>query len=585
MKNNTKKTLKYFIFHAKQFKLQMVIMTAALILGTLAGMIWPILFREFFDILISSQDKSVIVNALIGTLLWIMLVEGIEWISWRFAQYTNHFFQPGVMANISNECFERLHLHSFRFFTNNFAGALVKKINRIVRGFERVADKIYWDITPMSLKLLIILVVLSYINPYLGLIMGIWTIIFIVVNLKFSVYKLKYDIPRSKQDSKVTAALADTITNSTNVKLFSALNYEVSKFKKVTHKWYKITKKAWDVSSHIEAGQAAFMILLEFAILYTAIKLWEKGSIETADFFLIQAYLFEMFHQLWNFGRNLRELYEALADSEEMTVILNTEVEVKDIPDAKVLRSVRGKVEFKRVNFGYGNDEPVIKNLSFKVKAGEKIALIGPSGGGKSTIVKLMLRLFEIDRGKILIDDQDTSKTTQDSLRKTIALVPQDPILFHRSLMDNIRYGRKNASNREVIAAAKMAHCHEFIKNFPKGYETFVGERGVKLSGGQRQRVAIARAILSNARILILDEATSSLDSESEKIIQSALNNLIKNKTAFIIAHRLSTIMGADRIFVLANGRIIEQGQHTDLVSKESSLYKRLWDLQVGGYL
>ncbi len=585
MKNNTRKTLKYFYRHAKQFKLLLVIMTLALTLGTVAGMIWPILFREFFDILISNQEKSVIVGALITTLLWIMLVEGVEWISWRFAQYTNHFFQPGVMANINNECFERLHMHSFRFFTNNFTGALVKKINRIVRGFERVADKIYWDLIPMSMKLLIILVVLSYLHPSLGLIMAIWTIIFIAVNYWLSIYKLKYDIPRSKQDSKVTAALADTITNSTNVKLFSALNHEVSRFRRVTKTWYKKTKKAWDFSSHIEAAQAAFMILLEFVILYVAIKLWGQGSLKTADFFLIQAYLFEMFHQLWNFGRNLRELYEALADSEEMTVILNTDTEVKDIPDAKPLKAIRGKVEFKRVSFGYGNDESIIKNLSFKVKSGEKIALIGPSGGGKSTIVKLLLRLFDINKGQILIDNQDTSKITQDSLRRSIALVPQDPILFHRTLKDNIRYGRKNARNKEVIAAAKMAHCHEFISKFPKGYDTYVGERGIKLSGGQRQRVAIARAILSNARILILDEATSSLDSESEKLIQAALNNLIKYKTAFIIAHRLSTIMDADRIFVLANGRIIEKGQHSDLISKESSLYKKLWDLQVGGYL
>jgi len=560
-------------------------MMMGLLIGVAGGMSWSILFRNFFDILIGEGSRELIAKSLINTLLLVMLAEGIEWIGWRMAQYLNHYFQPGIMASIMDECFECLHRHSYRFFTDNFAGALVKKVNRIARGFEKVADKIYWDMMPMFLKLMVILVVLLYINPVLGLIMGVWTVIFVGVNYWFSIYKLKYDIPRSKQDSKVTAALADTITNNTNVKLFAALDYEVKRFKKATHDWYKITKKTWDVGSHIEAGQAAFMILLEFVILYYAIHLWEKSLIKTADFFLIQAYLFEMFHQLWNFGRNLRELYEALADSEEMIEIIHSPYEIVDQTDAKDLKVKNGTVEFKKVKFAYGEEESVIKNLSFKVKPGEKIALIGPSGGGKSTIVKLILRLFDTTSGNIFIDDQDVARVTQDSLRKHIALVPQDPIMFHRSIMENIRYGRKGATNEEVIAAAKMAHCHDFIMSFPNKYKTFVGERGVKLSGGQRQRVAIARAILSNASILVLDEATSSLDSESEKLIQDALLKLVKNKTTFIIAHRLSTIMTVDRIFVLDGGKIIEEGAHSDLVGKKSSLYKKLWDLQVGGYL
>jgi ATP-binding cassette subfamily B protein len=268
-------------------------------------------------------------------------------------------------------------------------------------------------------------------------------------------------------------------------------------------------------------------------------------------------------------------------------VILDEEHEVKDSLGAKNLKINAGKVEFDKVSFSYNKakEESVIKNLSFKVKPGEKVALIGPSGGGKSTLTKLILRLFDIKKGSILIDGQDISKVTQDSLRRQIALVPQDPILFHRTLRENIRYANQHVSDEELIAASKMAHCHEFIKKLPHGYDTHVGERGIKLSGGQRQRVAIARAILSQAKILILDEATSSLDSESEKLIQDALKNLIKNKTTFIIAHRLSTIMNVDRIFVLENGRIIEEGTHADLVSKESGLYKKLWNLQVGGYL
>ncbi|OGJ43526.1 hypothetical protein A3J23_04225 [Candidatus Peregrinibacteria bacterium RIFCSPLOWO2_02_FULL_48_14] len=260
-------------------------------------------------------------------------------------------------------------------------------------------------------------------------------------------------------------------------------------------------------------------------------------------------------------------------------------------------------MEFEKVSFSYmeslhngfsvarprrvteEDESSVLRHFSFHVKPGERVAFIGPSGGGKTTIVKLLLRLFDVDKGRILIDGQDISKVTQDSLRVQIALVPQDPVLFHRSLMENIRYGRLDASNEEVVAAAKLAHADEFIRRFPKGYETHVGERGVKLSGGERQRVAIARALLANTRILILDEATSSLDSESEKLIKDALKVLMRGKTVFVIAHRLSTIIDMDRILVLEKGRIVEEGSHADLVGKEGGLYKKLWDLQVGGYL
>ncbi len=584
MQQNTKRTFRFFWQHIKNHRLIAVIMTLAMILGVTASMFWPILFRQFFDTLITDQSKTVIASALFSTLLLIMLVESIEWVSWRAAHYLNNYFQPKIMAEISEKCFEYLHRHSYRFFSDNFAGSLVKKVNRFVQAFERIADKLYWDLASMTLRLLIILGVLIFIHPVLGAIMGGWCVIFLYINYKLSIYKLKFDIPRSRQDSKVTAALADTITNNVNIKLFSTLKFELKKFKGVTKSWFEKTKKAWDIGAHIEAAQAILMIVFEFCILFAAIKLWERDLIKIADFFLIQAYIFEMFHQLWNFGRTLRDLYEAFADAEEMTIILNTPQEIQDKKGAKFLLAKSGKIEFQNVKFSYGKKESVIKDLSLKIKPGERVALIGPSGGGKSTIIKLLLRLFDINSGKILIDGQNISAVTQDTLRRRVALVPQDPILFHRTLMENIRYGRR-ASDREVKAAAKMANCYDFIMKFPNGFDTYVGERGIKLSGGQRQRVAIARAILSNASILVFDEATSSLDSESEKLIQDAFENLTKNKTTIIIAHRLSTIMSVDKIFVLDGGRIVEEGRHSDLLGKRGSVYKKLWKLQVGGYL
>lgn len=587
MKQNTRKTLRFFFQEAKKHKLLLSSMIFFLVFATISSMAWYLVGRNFFAALSSTDSKEIIVNSLFHTLLIIILIEFLEWLGWRGFQHSVIRFEAKCMNNINNECFDYLHQHSYRFFTNNFVGSLVKKVTRFVRAFEQITDRIFWDMFSLALKVLIIGGVLFYLHPVLGIIIILWTILFLTINYKLAVYKLKFDIPKSEQDSLVTARLADTITNNTNIKLFSNLNFESAKYKNITNSWYEKTVKAWDVNHYIEAGQALLMIVLEFAVTYSSIILWQKGVLVLADFFLIQTYMLELFRQIWGFGRNVRQIYEALADSEEMIAILDSKHEVKDISDAKNLKISAGKVEFDKVSFSYNKakEESVIKNLSFRVTPGEKVALIGPSGGGKSTLTKLILRLFDISKGHILIDGQDISKVNQDSLRKQIALVPQDPILFHRTLRENIRYGSQSASNEEIIAASKMAHCHEFIGKLPHGYDTHVGERGIKLSGGQRQRVAIARAILSQAKILILDEATSSLDSESEKLIQDALKNLIKNKTTFIIAHRLSTIMNVDRIFVLENGHIIEEGTHSDLVSKESGLYKKLWNLQVGGYL
>jgi len=586
MKQSTKHTLRFFWSHVKAHKWLALVMIFALCLGVAGNLLWVIVFRDFFDLLSSDMAKSVVVAGLLHTLLLLFLLEIVDNIGWRTAQFLNDHFQPRVMADIANECFQYMHKHSYRFFSNNFGGALVKKINRLMRGFEGFADRIYWDMVPLFLKLTVILLVLFSINIKLGLIMALWSGLFIGVNYWASRFKWKYDVESAEMDTKVTASLADSITNAVTVKMFSGLAFEAEKFRKVTDRWFDKTKRAWRVGSYFDLFQGAAMVALEIIILYVAIRLWENDLLSLADFFVIQAYLFEMFHQLWSFGRNLREVYVKLADSEEMIEILNLDHEIKDLPEAKEIRVSRGEVNFEKVNFSYSSDEDsVLEGLSFKVKPGEKIALIGPSGGGKSTIVKLLLRMFDLDGGKILIDGQNIAEVKQDSLRQQVTLVPQDPILFHRTLMENIRYGRRDASDEEVMAAAKLAHCHEFIEKFPKKYHTFVGERGVKLSGGQRQRVAIARAILSNARILVLDEATSSLDSESESLIQDALMKLMKQKTTFIIAHRLSTIMSTDRIFVLDGGQIVEEGNHSQLASKQGGLYKKLWDLQVGGYL
>lgn len=585
MKPQNKATLQFYLKHALAYRAVVCSMVVVMMLSIGAAMVLPFLYKAFVDVLSTGGDKAVVYDRLIRLTLGIFALSTFEWVMWRISGFANNFFQPRVMADIMNECFAYLHGHSYNFFSSNFGGALVKKVNRIARAFEDVADKIYWSLFPLFLRIVIILVVLLWLQVTIGAIVFVWIVLFLAFNYVLALYKLPYDLRASEHDTKITARLADTITNSVNVKLFSAFAFEEKGFRGVTGEWFKHTKRAWDIGQAIEAIQGFLMVLLEFVTLYYFAKLWRAGMLTIGDFVLIQSYLMMIYTQLWDFGRTIRQLYERLADAAEMTVVMQTPHEVRDVRGAVELHVTRGAVEFDRVNFSYKDNVDVIRDLSFRVKPSEKIGLIGPSGGGKTTIVKLLLRLFDIQRGVVRIDDRDISQVTLDSLHEQVSLVPQDPILFHRTLMENIRYGRRDATDEEVMAAAKLAHCHDFIMSFPHGYETYVGERGVKLSGGERQRVAIARAILTNAPILILDEATSSLDSQSEMLIQEALLNLMKNRTTFVVAHRLSTVMKMDRIFVLQGGEIVEEGSHRELVARNDSLYRTFWNLQVGGYL
>jgi ATP-binding cassette subfamily B protein len=327
-------------------------------------------------------------------------------------------------------------------------------------------------------------------------------------------------------------------------------------------------------------------MILKFSLFAGAIWFWYRGMLTIADFvFVLSSYL--VFTGYFRpIGDRIRDLQEAMSDIEDVVRFQKTPIEVADASAAKALEVIRGKIELKRVNFHYPvHHDHIFENFSLTIQAGEKVALVGHSGSGKSTLVRLIQRLYNVQKGGIYIDDQDIAAVTQESLRKHIALVPQDPVLFHRSLRENIAYGKPAASLKEIERAAKLAYASQFIESLPQHYETLVGERGVKLSGGERQRVAIARAILSECPIVILDEATSSLDSHSESLIQEALKNLLKNRTSIIIAHRLSTIKSADRILVFAGGKIVEEGTHSHLVRKEGGVYKKLYEMQVGGFL
>lgn len=582
MQSLTKQTLKIFWQHAKKYKAYAFGVFTMLIIAVSAEIAGPYLYKQLVNILAAYDFNQY--PKLISLLVIIIAVRFLRSYSHRFKDYLTNFLEPRVMADINNSCFKYMHQNSYAFFSGNFVGSLVNKVKKMERGFETVFDRVVDDFSRTFLIIVFSFVVLATRHWLLAAVFLGWCAFYIACIYYFSLYKLKFDLKKSELDTRITAQLADTFTNNVNIKMFSSSGREQKAFERITEEHYNIRRFSWNLMTYLEIFQSTLMGVLEAVMVYLAIKLWHKGLLTVGDFILIQLYLIGIFDRLWGMGKQVRMFYEALADANEMTEVLLTPHEVQDAPDAKILKIENAKIEFKNVNFSYHKKETVLQNFNLTINPGERVALIGPSGGGKSTIVKLLFRFHDINGGQILVDGQDIAKVSQDSLRANMALVPQDPLLFHRTLMENIRYSKPKASDAEVIAAAKAAHAHEFIERSQNGYQTYVGERGIKLSGGERQRVAIARAILKNVAVLVLDEATSSLDSESEHYIQDALKNLMRDKTVIVVAHRLSTIMQMDRIIVLENGRIVEQGKHEELLKMKQGIYQKLWGIQAGGF-
>lgn len=544
----------------------------------------PLLSKRFFDVVASDLAGEAMAQALIAVLTLMIGLSAIRWATFRAASFLNTYFQPRIIADLEQESFSYLLDHSYRFFSNNFAGALVRKIHRLGRSFETIADQVEFRLLPILIASIGTIIIFYFRSPFVALALASWLAIFIAVNIVIARWKMKYDTERARLDTESGGVLADAISNAMTIQQYVGHEAEVGRFREVNERWRRMMTFTWNLGDLSEAIQAGLMIALEGATMYFAIKFFSAGKLTVGDFALIQTALIGLFGKMWDFGRVIRHTYEGFADAKEMVEILETPHEVRDKPTAKKLKVKQGKIEFHDVSFSYNMTRPVLRNLSITAAPREKLAFVGPSGAGKSTVIKLLLRLFDVTSGKIFIDGQKVADVTQESLRTNIALVPQDPLLFHRSVMENIRYGRRGASDKEVIAASKKARCHDFILQLPNGYDTMVGERGVKLSGGERQRVSIARAILKNAPILVLDEATSSLDSESEAMIQEALQSLMKNKTVIVIAHRLSTIMQMDRIVVIEKGSVTDSGTHMELLARGGT-YRTLWNIQAGGFL
>ena len=550
----------------------------------LADVLNPFLYKKIIDLISGSTPSILIGGQLFQIVFYIFIVVLSYQIFYRLGDYLIITFEANVMREIHNYTFSELVKQSYKFFSNNFSGSLVAKAKRFSSSFEKIIDIITFNFWFTFIQMTGVFVVLFINVPKVAFILLLWAIVYMFITILFVRKKIEYDILEASADSKVTASFSDVIANILNVKIFSGREKEKKIFKDVTLDEYQKRKKAWLFGNFQNTIQGLLMGTAQVIVLYTMVSLWLKGSISTGTVVLIQVYMFGVFDHLWFMGRALVQLFKALAEAKEMTDLLDKKPAIMDIPNPEKCLINEGKINFENVRFEYTKGHGVFKDFTFEIAPGEKIGLVGHSGSGKTTIVKMLLRFSDVKEGRILIDGQDISKIKQDELRSVISYVPQEPILFHRTIKENIAYSTHNATDEEIKEAARKAHADEFIMKLPYGYETLVGERGIKLSGGERQRIAIARAMLKHAPILLLDEATSSLDSISESYIQDAFNELMKGKTAIVIAHRLSTVQKMDRIVVLEKGKIVENGTHKELLEK-NGYYAELWNHQTGGFL
>ncbi|VEB38923.1 ABC transporter ATP-binding protein [Legionella cherrii] len=530
-----------------------------------------------------SGNKSALFDAIkpyiiVYITLWVLIAMDM-----RFSDWLRLKLFPYLRYDLVNNMFAYLNQHSHRYFQNNFAGSLSNKISDMTAGTISIFTTID-DAAAQIVGIIIAIISMLLVQPIFALILFVWAITFLGVAIVY--FKPVQDLSNIFATSKTTLVgkIVDSISNITNLRLFSRADFENQVIRNATQdttdkdqtmQWTILKMRIyWDVS----------IIVLIAANLSMLVVMYSKGQVSIGDFSFVISLSLSIFYNLWYLASQFVHFAEELGKCRQALTLISEPHEITDQPDAQPLTVSQGRIEFQNVSFHYDEGAHLFKNKSVVIEPGQKIGLVGLSGSGKSTFVNLILRLFDVESGKILIDGQNIREVTQESLRENIAMIPQDVTLFHRTLIENIRYGRIDATDAEVVAASKKAHCHEFISKLPEQYDALVGERGIKLSGGQRQRIAIARAMLKNAPILILDEATSALDSLTEKLIQDGLHVLMQNRTTIVIAHRLSTLSEMDRILVFEKGRIIEDGSHEELL-KIPSHYSRMWKMQAGGFL
>lgn len=541
------------------------------------SLVTPYGFKLLFEALSRPFAEMHLVYVAVAVILGAELV---AFIFYRLQGILDAIYAPRQGATALNECYAAIMRQSHSFFEKHLSGKISRQVNQYLDGLYLIYDQTLWNLLPNVVILTGSIIILGLKDWRYAAAMISWFVIATYIIVRVSKRKQKHDKARAKADSNASGHLNDTLVNHIALRVFGAQQREANAYDRLVTTAAKEQRISWLYDVSFEGVQSFFMIILEALIILIAIRSWQHGTLVLSDLILIQGYILAIFSRFWYLSRFVRKSADALAHAEAMTKTFLATPAIIDNTESPNLKVRAGQIDIKDATFSYRPKQPVVNKLSLSIAAGEHIALVGPSGGGKSTIIKLLLRFYDLNKGTITIDGQSICDVKQDSLRRQIAYVPQEPLLFHRSILENIRYARPAATQKEVIAAAKAARAHEFIDRLPKKYRTVVGERGVRLSGGERQRVALARAFLQNAPIILLDEPTSSLDSISEKEIQRALKKLFDGRTAIVIAHRLATIKEMDRICVVERGRITEQGTHQTLNEVKRGTYQRLWEIQ-----
>ncbi|MBI2593759.1 ABC transporter ATP-binding protein [Candidatus Daviesbacteria bacterium] len=503
---------------------------------------------------------------------------------WRGSGFTGMRWFMWLRSTGYQSLYEYLTLHSKDYFNSKFAGALTNKVTNAVEGSERLYEKTLWQFYPILLGLIIYIVISSIADFRFGLIVFFWSVIFLGVNAYLSRKLQRYSFRFAKSLSSLKGKIVDSLSNISLVHENAYVSGERAYIKKYIDEQTEAGLSHWFFSEWILVINGAMIFLFMCFMTWTSIYLFQNQIITLGVIIMVLAIVLDLSQAFFFIGQEMKEGARNFGEAREgLEEILSKHI-IVDSPAAIDFMISKGEISVESIDFNYENTK-VFRNFSLKISAGQKVGLVGKSGAGKTTFVALLLRHFDISAGEIKIDGQNISGVTLESLRRAIAFVPQDTSLFHRSIKENIGYSNPGASDAKIFAAAKQAQAHEFIKALPQGYETLVGERGVKLSGGQRQRVAIARAFLKNAPILILDEATSSLDSESEYAIQVSLDKLMRGRTVIAIAHRLSTLKKMDRIVFIEDGKIIEDGTPEELLKRPQGSFKKMWDHQVKGFI
>ncbi|MDQ7076075.1 MAG: ABC transporter ATP-binding protein/permease [Gammaproteobacteria bacterium] len=538
----------------------------------------PLVFKEIIDFL--DQEPQ---NAVALPVALLLIYGALRLFASLFNELRDAIFarvRHRAMHKLSNRVIAHLHRLSLRFHLERRTGAISRDLERGARSVSSILNYLVFNIFPTAVEFMLVAAILfSQYSAYFAIVTFVTVLLYVGFTLKVTEWRMHFRHQMNALDSDANSRAVDSLLNYETVKYFNNEAHELRRYDEVMGGWEEAGVKSQTTMSMLNFGQGVIIAVGVTVIMALAVHEVQTGEMSLGDLVLVNTMMLQLFLPLGFLGIVYRSLKYALADMDLVFKLLDQPEEIKDKTDAKVMRVDAAEVRFVEVDFAYQPDRRILNKVSFTLPAGQKVAVVGPSGAGKSTLSRLLFRFYDVNAGAVLIDGQDLRDCTQQSVRRAIGIVPQDTVLFNDSIYYNILYAKPDASREEVVEAAKLADIHRFIESLPEGYETVVGERGLKLSGGEKQRVAIARVILKRPAILVFDEATSSLDSRSEQAILAALEKVSAQTTTLVIAHRLSTIVDADQILVMEQGEIVERGSHSNLLAQKG-LYAHLWALQ-----